>query len=75
VGRTAELVSILGRGGAHLGTQTTDQESIRLSPAGIDQGITFLDNCWDNTARTTVRSCLQSSSLRRADAGYRSCCS
>ena len=43
-------------GGYHLGKQTDPQESIRLARAGIDAGITFLDNCWDyNDGLSEVR--------------------
>jgi uncharacterized protein len=47
LGTTAERVSAIGMGGYHLGKQADSNESIRLMHAGIDRGITFLDNCWD----------------------------
>ena len=48
LGTTGERVSAIGMGGYHLGkSQLTQAESIRLLHAGIDAGITFLDNCWD----------------------------
>ena len=47
LGRTGEKVSIVGLGGAHLGTQESEQESIRIIRTGLDNGINFLDNCWD----------------------------
>jgi aryl-alcohol dehydrogenase-like predicted oxidoreductase len=47
LGTTGERVSAIGMGGYHLGKQTDSAESIRLMHAGIDHGITFLDNCWD----------------------------
>jgi len=47
LGTTGERVSAIGMGGYHLGKQTDPNESIRLMHAGIDHGITFLDNCWD----------------------------
>jgi aryl-alcohol dehydrogenase-like predicted oxidoreductase len=34
-------------GGYHLGKQPEASQSIQLMHAGIDRGITFLDNCWD----------------------------
>jgi predicted aldo/keto reductase-like oxidoreductase len=34
-------------GGYHLGKQADANESINLIHAGVDRGITFLDNCWD----------------------------
>jgi uncharacterized protein len=47
LGTTGERVSAIGMGGYHLGKQTDASESINLLHAGIDRGITFLDNCWD----------------------------
>ena len=47
LGTTGERVSAIGMGGYHLGKQKEASESINLMHAGIDGGITFLDNCWD----------------------------
>jgi uncharacterized protein len=47
LGTTGERVSAIGMGGYHLGKQSDANESIKLMHAGIDRGITFLDNCWD----------------------------
>jgi predicted aldo/keto reductase-like oxidoreductase len=47
LGRTGEIVSILGLGGSHLGRMDSAEESIRLIRKSIDQGLTFLDNSWD----------------------------
>jgi uncharacterized protein len=48
LGHTGEKVSIVGIGGYHLGRPgVEEQESIRIVRTGLDQGITFLDNCWD----------------------------
>jgi len=47
LGTTGERVSAIGMGGYHLGKQADANESISLIHAGIDRGITFLDNCWD----------------------------
>jgi aryl-alcohol dehydrogenase-like predicted oxidoreductase len=47
LGKTGERVSAIGLGGYHIGTQKDEQESIRLIHAAVDQGITFMDNCWD----------------------------
>jgi len=47
LGRTGEKVSIVGLGGAHIGEQSDEQESIRIVRTAIDNGINFLDNCWD----------------------------
>ncbi len=47
LGTTGETVSAIGMGGFHIGKQADPEESIRLIHAGVDAGITFLDNCWD----------------------------
>jgi uncharacterized protein len=47
LGTTGERVSAIGMGGYHLGKQKDSAESIQLIHAGVDRGITFLDNCWD----------------------------
>ena len=47
LGRTGEKVSVLGLGGAHVGRQREEQESIRIIRTAIDHGMTFMDNCWD----------------------------
>jgi predicted aldo/keto reductase-like oxidoreductase len=47
LGTTGERVSAIGMGGYHLGKQPDANESIQLMHAGIDRGITFMDNCWD----------------------------
>jgi predicted aldo/keto reductase-like oxidoreductase len=47
LGTTGERVSAVGMGGYHLGKQADANESINLIHAGVDRGITFLDNCWD----------------------------
>jgi aryl-alcohol dehydrogenase-like predicted oxidoreductase len=51
LGRTGEMVSMIGMGGFHLGQPSTpDSDAIKLIHAGIDRGITFLDNSWDYNA-------------------------
>ena len=56
LGTTGEKVSVIGLGGYHLGKQQDPEESIRLTRAAIDRGITFLDNCWDyNDGLSEVR--------------------
>jgi predicted aldo/keto reductase-like oxidoreductase len=48
-GRSDELVSILALGG-HASTnpqKLEEQASLRLIQRAVDEGITFLDNCWD----------------------------
>jgi predicted aldo/keto reductase-like oxidoreductase len=46
LGRTGEKVSIVGIGGAHLGWAPED-EAIRIVRTAIDNGVNFMDNCWD----------------------------
>src|SRR2546425_10823235 len=41
------MVSLIGVGGYHLGRQADEQETIRIIRTAIDNGINFLDNCWD----------------------------
>lgn len=56
LGRTGERVSLLGLGGAHTGRQKEEAESIRIIRTAIDQGVNFLDNCWDyNNGASEVR--------------------
>jgi len=56
LGRTGEKVSVIGLGGYHLGNQSDPGESIRIVRTGIDEGINFLDNCWDyNDGESEIR--------------------
>jgi predicted aldo/keto reductase-like oxidoreductase len=56
LGRTGEKVSVIGLGGYHLGKQSDPQESIQIIRTGIDEGINFLDNCWDyNGGESEIR--------------------
>jgi uncharacterized protein len=56
LGRTGESVSVVGLGGYHLGKQSDPQESIRIIRTGLDEGVNFLDNCWDyNGGESEVR--------------------
>jgi uncharacterized protein len=56
LGRTGEKVSMVGLGGYHVGMQSDEQESIRIIRSALDQGINFLDNCWDyNDGQSEVR--------------------
>jgi predicted aldo/keto reductase-like oxidoreductase len=56
LGRTREKVSLVGLGGYHLGKQTDPQESIRIIRTGLDEGVNFLDNCWDyNGGESEIR--------------------
>jgi aryl-alcohol dehydrogenase-like predicted oxidoreductase len=56
LGRCREKVSLIGLGGYHLGKQADPQESIRIIRAGLDEGVNFLDNCWDyNGGESEIR--------------------
>jgi predicted aldo/keto reductase-like oxidoreductase len=57
LGRTGEKVSMVGIGGYHLGKpDLSTEDSIRIVHKGIDEGINFLDNCWDyNGGESEVR--------------------
>ncbi len=56
LGRTGEKVSQIGLGGYHIGIQSHENESIGIVRAALDQGINFLDNCWDyNDGQSEVR--------------------
>jgi predicted aldo/keto reductase-like oxidoreductase len=47
LGRTGELVSVIGLGGFHIGMNMSDSESMQLIRSAIDRGINFMDNSWD----------------------------
>jgi predicted aldo/keto reductase-like oxidoreductase len=56
LGNTGEKVSCIGLGGYHIGMQSDEQESIRIIRSALDQGINFLDNCWDyNGGNSEIR--------------------
>ncbi len=56
LGRSGEKVSLLGLGGFHIGGQDDEQESIRIVRTAIDNGVNFMDNCWDyNDGTSEVR--------------------
>jgi predicted aldo/keto reductase-like oxidoreductase len=56
LGRSGEKVSLVGLGGYHIGVQKDEEESIRIIRTAIDNGINFLDNCWDyNGGESEVR--------------------
>ena len=56
LGRTGEKVSLVGIGGYHLGKQADPNESIALIRKALDEGINFLDNCWDyNGGESEIR--------------------
>jgi predicted aldo/keto reductase-like oxidoreductase len=55
LGRTGEKVSIVGIGGFHLG-RPEEQEAIRIVRTALDNGVNFLDNCWDyNNGKSEIR--------------------
>ena len=48
LGHSDAEVSIIGIGGYHLGLgSVTEDEAIRMIRTALDEGINFLDNCWD----------------------------
>lgn len=47
LGRSGEKVSLLGLGGAHIGMAADEQTSIRIVRMAVDNGVNFMDNCWD----------------------------
>src|SRR2546422_728210 len=53
LGRTGEMVSLIGVGGYHLGRQADEQETIRIVRTAVDNGVNFLDNCWDYNGGTS----------------------
>src|SRR5215475_2247005 len=56
LGKTGEKVSMMGLGGYHIGNQKDEKESIQIIRAAVDNGINFLDNCWDyNGGESEVR--------------------
>ena len=57
LGKTGVEVSLIGLGGWHLGFKHIDEElSIRLIRTAIDNGINFMDNCWDyNEGASEIR--------------------
>ena len=57
LGRTGVQVSVIGLGGWHLGFNYIDEQlSIRIVRTAIDNGINFMDNCWDyNDGASEIR--------------------
>ncbi len=57
LGHTGVEVSLIGLGGWHLGFKSSDEDlSIRIIRTAIDNGINFMDNCWDyNEGASEVR--------------------
>jgi uncharacterized protein len=51
LGRSNAEVSIIGIGGYHLGLRSVSEpDAIRIVRTALDEGINFLDNCWDYNA-------------------------
>jgi aryl-alcohol dehydrogenase-like predicted oxidoreductase len=56
LGSTGQKVSIVGLGGAHIGWQDSQSDSVRIVRTAIDNGINFMDNCWDyNNGQSEIR--------------------
>ena len=57
LGHTGEKVSIVGVGGAHIGlSSVSERESQRIIRTAIDNGINFMDNCWNyNGGQSEIR--------------------
>ena len=57
LGRTGVQVSLIGLGGWHLGFKyIDDQLTMRIIRTAIDNGINFMDNCWDyNEGASEIR--------------------
>ena len=57
LGNTGEKVSAVGLGGFHLGKPLlSESDAIRIIRKAIDNGINFLDNCWDyNGGESEIR--------------------
>lgn len=47
LGRSGEKISIVGLGGYHIGIPRDESEATRIIHTAIDNGINFMDNCWD----------------------------
>ena len=46
LGHTGQQVSMLGLGGYHIGNPS-ESEATKIMRTAVDNGITFMDNCWD----------------------------
>jgi uncharacterized protein len=56
LGRSGEKVSMVGLGGYHIGQPEDEQLGIRLVRTALDNGMNFLDNCWDyNGGQSEIR--------------------
>jgi len=57
LGHTGEKVSIVGVGGFHIGvSKVSEEESRRIIRTATDNGINFMDNCWNyNDGQSEIR--------------------
>jgi len=56
LGSTGEKVSHIGLGGAHIGAQFLESDSIKIIRTALDSGINFMDNSWDyNNGASEIR--------------------
>ncbi len=57
LGHTGEKVSMVGIGGFHIGAPSVqEQDTIRIIRTALDNGVNFLDNCWDyNNGESEIR--------------------
>jgi aryl-alcohol dehydrogenase-like predicted oxidoreductase len=57
LGSTGEQVSAIGVGGWHVGLKSVDEQlAIRIVRSALDEGMNFLDNCWDyNEGASEIR--------------------
>ncbi|HZQ19610.1 MAG TPA: aldo/keto reductase [Terriglobales bacterium] len=57
LGHTGEKVSMVGIGGFHIGAPSVqEQDAIRIIRTALDNGVNFLDNCWDyNNGESEIR--------------------
>jgi len=57
LGHTGERVSMIGLGGYHIGiSRLGEADAIRIVRTALDNGMRFLDNCWDyNGGQSEVR--------------------
>jgi aryl-alcohol dehydrogenase-like predicted oxidoreductase len=72
LGRTGVQVSLIGLGGWHLGFKSIDDQlAERIIRTAIDNGINFMDNCWDyneGASETRMGKALQDGLSRRSNA-------
>ena len=47
LGKTGEMICIIGLGGADIGHIKDHDEAVSIMHEAIDEGLTFFDNCWE----------------------------